>query len=102
MRSHTIGFLASALLAIGFVGSSHAQNALPINAAASVNGFIISNDLVEQGIQVPMLRMRYQSMLLLLLMVSSFRMIWLSKVFRLHCLKVKRIRRNFVKQFWGR
>jgi peptidyl-prolyl cis-trans isomerase C len=51
MRSHTIGFLASALLAIGFVGSSHAQNALPINAAASVNGFIISNDLVEQGIQ---------------------------------------------------
>lgn len=51
MKSHTIGFLAGALLAIGLVGSSHAQNALPINAAASVNGFIISNDLVEQGIQ---------------------------------------------------
>jgi peptidyl-prolyl cis-trans isomerase C len=51
MKPHAIRFFVSALLAISFVGPSYAQDALPVNAAASVNGVIISNDAVEQGIQ---------------------------------------------------
>ena len=51
MKLFSIRFLASAVMALGFVTVAHSQEALPINAAASVNGMIISNDTVEQGIQ---------------------------------------------------
>jgi peptidyl-prolyl cis-trans isomerase C len=51
MKFHSIRFLVGALLAFGFVSAAYSQNSLPVNAAASVNGFIISNDAVEQGIQ---------------------------------------------------
>ena len=51
MKLHYIRFLASAAIALGFVTVAYAQNSLPINAAASVNGMIISNDAVEEGIQ---------------------------------------------------
>ena len=51
MKLHYIRFLASAVIALGFVTVAYAQNSLPINAAASVNGMIISNDAVEEGIQ---------------------------------------------------
>jgi peptidyl-prolyl cis-trans isomerase C len=48
----------NALLAVSFlsavlIGTAHAQQSgLPINAAASVNGTIITNDMVEQGIKM--------------------------------------------------
>ena len=51
MKLFPIRFLASAVIALGFVTVAHSQEALPVNAAASVNGVIISNDTVEQGIQ---------------------------------------------------
>jgi peptidyl-prolyl cis-trans isomerase C len=51
MKILPIHFFATAVLAFGLSTIAHAQNALPINAAASVNGMIISNDMVEQGIQ---------------------------------------------------
>ncbi len=51
MKLHSIRLLTSAVIALGFVTAAHSQNSLPINAAASVNGYIISNDTVEQGIQ---------------------------------------------------
>jgi len=45
-------FLAS-ILSIVFTGNAYAQQSgLPINAAASVNGAIITNDMVEQGIKM--------------------------------------------------
>jgi len=45
-------FIASILSTV-FMGNSHAQQSgLPINAAASVNGAIITNDMVEQGIKI--------------------------------------------------
>lgn len=48
-----ISIFASALLTGGLVSSLHAQQSgLPINAAASVNGSIITNDMVEQGIKM--------------------------------------------------
>jgi peptidyl-prolyl cis-trans isomerase C len=41
------------LIALAFFGVAHAeQSGLPINAAASVNGAVITNDMVEQGIKV--------------------------------------------------
>ncbi len=47
-----VRFLAIGLLTSVFAGSSIAQHSgLPINAAASVNGTIITNDMVEQGIR---------------------------------------------------
>ncbi|WP_255532722.1 peptidylprolyl isomerase [Polynucleobacter sp. MWH-Jannik1A5] len=47
-----VRFLAIGLLTSVFAGSSIAQQSgLPINAAASVNGTIITNDMVEQGIR---------------------------------------------------
>jgi peptidyl-prolyl cis-trans isomerase C len=52
MKLHSIRFCAGALMALGFIASAHCQNSLPVNAAASVNGMIISNDTVEQAIQV--------------------------------------------------
>ena len=45
--------LAAIFLSLGLIGSAHAQlSGLPINAAASVNGTIITNDMVEQGIKM--------------------------------------------------
>jgi peptidyl-prolyl cis-trans isomerase C len=45
--------IATSLLAIAFCGVAYAQQSgLPVNAAASVNGAIITNDMVEQGIKV--------------------------------------------------
>ncbi|MBU3574848.1 peptidylprolyl isomerase [Polynucleobacter sp. UK-Mo-2m-Kol15] len=51
MKLHYIRFLLSTAITLSFVTIAHSQNSLPINAAASVNGVIISNDMVEQGIQ---------------------------------------------------
>ncbi len=51
MKLLPIRFLVSAVIALGFVTAAHSQDALPVNAAASVNGVIIPNDVVEQGIQ---------------------------------------------------
>ena len=51
MKLHSIRLLICALMALGFATAAHSQDALPLNAAASVNGMIISNDTVEQGIQ---------------------------------------------------
>jgi peptidyl-prolyl cis-trans isomerase C len=51
MKLHPIRLFISAVMALGFASAAYSQNALPINAAASVNGVIISNDAVEQGIQ---------------------------------------------------
>jgi len=48
-----VRFIAAGLFSAALIGSSHAQQSgLPINAAASVNGTIITNDMVEQGIKV--------------------------------------------------
>ena len=51
MKSLSISYLASLVIALGISTTAYSQNALPVNAAASVNGVIISNDVVEQGIQ---------------------------------------------------
>lgn len=51
MKSHSIRLLSGAVMALALVTAAHSQDALPPNAAASVNGYIISNDAVEQGIQ---------------------------------------------------
>ena len=45
-------FIAAGLLTGALIASAYAQQSgLPINAAASVNGVIITNDMVEQGIK---------------------------------------------------
>jgi peptidyl-prolyl cis-trans isomerase C len=44
-------FFVSTVLVLGLMPAAHSQDALPINAAASVNGVIIANDTVELGIQ---------------------------------------------------
>jgi peptidyl-prolyl cis-trans isomerase C len=45
--------LAASFLSAVLMGSAYAQQSgLPINAAASVNGVIITNDMVEQGIKM--------------------------------------------------
>lgn len=47
-----VRFITAGLLASAFVGGSFAQQSgLPINVAASVNGVLITNDMVEQGIR---------------------------------------------------
>lgn len=51
MKLHSLRLLFGALAAFGLMNVAQSQNALPIDAAASVNGVIISNDVVEQGIQ---------------------------------------------------
>ena len=51
MKLFPIRFFISTVIALGLMTTAHSQDALPINAAASVNGVIISNDTVEQGIQ---------------------------------------------------
>ena len=50
MTSINIRFIAASLLAAACIASAHGQ-VPPINAAASVNGLIITNDMVEQGIK---------------------------------------------------
>ena len=48
-----VRFIAAGMLTGALIGSAYAQQSgLPINAAASVNGVIITNDMVEQGIKV--------------------------------------------------
>ena len=48
-----VSLLTAGLLSVVLIGSAHAQlSGLPINAAASVNGVIITNDMVEQGIRM--------------------------------------------------
>ena len=45
--------ISASLLMLAVCGTAYAQQSgLPINAAASVNGTIITNDMVEQGIKV--------------------------------------------------
>jgi len=52
-KSIAAPIVAASLLSGLFVGSALAQQSgLPINAAASVNGAIITNDMVEQGIKM--------------------------------------------------
>ena len=51
MKLCSMRVLASAVIAFGFATTAYSQNSLPVNAAASVNGVIIPNDVVEQGIQ---------------------------------------------------
>ncbi|WP_231971289.1 SurA N-terminal domain-containing protein [Polynucleobacter necessarius] len=51
--SCSFAFIAVGVLTSAFVCGAYAQQSgLPINAAASVNGTIITNDMVEQGIKV--------------------------------------------------
>lgn len=48
-----VRFITAGLLTTVLVGGAYAQQSgLPINAAASVNGTMITNDMVEQGIKV--------------------------------------------------
>lgn len=51
MKSHLIRLSVISALSLGCITGALAQGTLPINAAASVNGYIISNDALEQGIQ---------------------------------------------------
>jgi len=52
-QSKFSALLAASFLSATFIGVAHAQQSgLPINAAASVNGTIITNDMVEQGIKM--------------------------------------------------
>jgi peptidyl-prolyl cis-trans isomerase C len=52
-KSKLSTLLAASFLSVGLIGSASAQlSGLPINAAASVNGAIITNDMVEQGIRI--------------------------------------------------
>lgn len=52
LNSLVVRFIAAGLLTGALIASAYAQQSgLPINAAASVNGVIITNDMVEQGIK---------------------------------------------------
>ena len=51
MTSFALRLIAASLLTGALVAGAQAQSSLPANAAASVNGTIISNEAVEQGIQ---------------------------------------------------
>jgi len=45
--------IAASFISLALIGGAYAQQSgLPINAAASVNGAIITNDMVEQGIKM--------------------------------------------------
>lgn len=53
LKPKMISIFAGAILAGAMITPLHAQQGgLPINAAASVNGAIITNDMVEQGIKM--------------------------------------------------
>ena len=52
-KSQLRSLLIASLLSSAVMGGAYAQQSgLPINAAASVNGMIITNDMVEQGIKM--------------------------------------------------
>ena len=52
-KSKLSTLLAASFLSLALISSASAQlSGLPINAAASVNGAIITNDMVEQGIKM--------------------------------------------------
>ncbi|BDX21021.1 peptidylprolyl isomerase [Polynucleobacter sp. TUM22923] len=51
MKSLILQLALAIPLSFATLGTAFAQGALPVSAAASVNGTIISNDTVEQGIQ---------------------------------------------------
>ena len=53
LKSQFGAIFVASILSTGLMGHVHAQQSgLPINAAASVNGAIITNDMVEQGIKM--------------------------------------------------
>lgn len=53
LKPKMISIFAGAILTGAMISPLHAQQSgLPINAAASVNGAIITNDMVEQGIKM--------------------------------------------------
>lgn len=53
LKPKMLSVLASTFLAVAMISPIQAQQSgLPINAAASVNGAIITNDMVEQGIKM--------------------------------------------------
>jgi len=52
-KSKLNSLLAASFMSVTLISGAHAQQSgLPINAAASVNGTIITNDMVEQGIRM--------------------------------------------------
>ena len=52
-KSKLNSLLAASFMSVILISGAHAQQSgLPINAAASVNGTIITNDMVEQGIRM--------------------------------------------------
>ena len=53
LKPLSLRFISASLLTLAVCGIAYAQQSgLPINSAASVNGTIITNDMVEQGIKV--------------------------------------------------
>ena len=52
MKKYLLSIAVSFLSLAAFSQLAYTQSSLPPNAAASVNGFIIGNDAVEQGIQI--------------------------------------------------
>jgi len=53
LKPSLLRFIFASILTITLCGIAYAQQSgLPINAAASVNGAMITNDMVEQGIKV--------------------------------------------------
>ena len=53
LKPLSVRLISASILTIVLCGSAYAQQSgLPINAAASVNGTIITNDMVEQGIRM--------------------------------------------------
>ncbi|QWE07000.1 peptidylprolyl isomerase [Polynucleobacter sp. JS-JIR-5-A7] len=53
LKPRTVHLIFAGLLSFALCSAAYAQQSgLPINAAASVNGAIITNDMVEQGIKV--------------------------------------------------
>jgi peptidyl-prolyl cis-trans isomerase C len=53
LKTRSVHLIFAGLLSFALCSAAYAQQSgLPINAAASVNGAIITNDMVEQGIKV--------------------------------------------------
>jgi peptidyl-prolyl cis-trans isomerase C len=53
LKPRSVHLICAGLLSFALCSAAYAQQSgLPINAAASVNGAIITNDMVEQGIKV--------------------------------------------------
>ena len=51
MKQSVMRLALAMLFLASLMNAAHSQSGLPVNAAASVNGLIIGNDMVEQGIQ---------------------------------------------------